>query len=138
MALIEDPRVSKVSFTRLHEVGTTVMQAAAPERHAGVAGARGEVANVVFDDADLDVAVAKSLWSVFDNAGQDCCARSRQFVQRGVYDRYVARFAEATAAVRVAAPLSEEHRDGAADQPRSAADLGSTTWRSGRRRAPVS
>jgi betaine-aldehyde dehydrogenase len=67
----------------------------------------GKSANVVFDDADLDVAVPRSLWSVFDNAGQDCCARSRQFVQRGVYDEYVARFCEATAAIRVGTPLDD-------------------------------
>jgi acyl-CoA reductase-like NAD-dependent aldehyde dehydrogenase len=61
----------------------------------------------VFDDADLDVCVEKSLWSVFDNVGQDCCARSRQFVQRGVYDEYVERFAARTEAITVGQPLDE-------------------------------
>ena len=67
----------------------------------------GKSANVVFADADLDVCVPKSLWSVFDNAGQDCCARSRAFVQRPVYDEFVARFAEATDAIAVGQPLEE-------------------------------
>jgi len=67
----------------------------------------GKSANVVFDDADLDVCIEKSLWSVFDNAGQDCCARSRQFVQRGVYDEYVARFAARTEAIAVGDPLQD-------------------------------
>jgi acyl-CoA reductase-like NAD-dependent aldehyde dehydrogenase len=67
----------------------------------------GKSANVVFDDADLDVCVEKSLWSVFDNAGQDCCARSRQFVQRGIYDEYVERFAKRTDTVAVGQPLDE-------------------------------
>ena len=67
----------------------------------------GKSANVVFDDADLDVCIEKSLWSVFDNAGQDCCARSRQFVQRGVYDEYVDRFAARTEAIAVGDPLEE-------------------------------
>jgi betaine-aldehyde dehydrogenase len=67
----------------------------------------GKSANVVFDDADLDVCVDKSLWSVFDNSGQDCCARSRQFVHRGVYDEYVERFAARADAIAVGEPLDE-------------------------------
>jgi betaine-aldehyde dehydrogenase len=106
-ALVADPRVSKISFTGSTEVGTTVMQAAAPNITRVSLELGGKSANVVFDDADLDVAIGKSLWSVFDNAGQDCCARSRQFVQRGVYDDYVARFAGATAAIRVGPPLED-------------------------------
>jgi betaine-aldehyde dehydrogenase len=107
-ALVEDPRVSKISFTGSTEVGTRVMQAAAPNITRVSLELGGKSANVVFDDADLDVAVPKSLWSVLDNAGQDCCARSRQFVQRATYDEYVERFAEAVAAVRVGAPLVED------------------------------
>ena len=61
----------------------------------------------MFADADLDACVEASLWSVFDNAGQDCCARSRQFVQRPIYDEFVERFAEPTAAIRVGEPLDE-------------------------------
>ena len=67
----------------------------------------GKSASVVFDDAELDVAIPKSLWSVFDNAGQDCCARSRQFVQRPIYDEYVERFSKATEAISVGEPLDE-------------------------------
>ena len=47
------------------------------------------------------------MWSVFDNTGQDCCSRSRQFVQRGVYDAFVERFAAATDAIVVGEPLDE-------------------------------
>jgi len=106
-ALITDPRVAKIGFTGSTEVGTRVMQAAA-ERIARVSlELGGKSANLVFDDADLDVAVEKSMWSVFDNTGQDCCARSRQFVQRGIYDEFVARFAERTEKVVVGEPLDE-------------------------------
>ena len=84
MALVRDPRVAKVSFTGSTEVGTTVMQAAATNITRVSLELGGKSANVVFDDADLDAAIVPSLWSVFDNTGQDCCARSRQFVQRGV------------------------------------------------------
>jgi acyl-CoA reductase-like NAD-dependent aldehyde dehydrogenase len=62
---------------------------------------------VVFDDADLDVCIEKSFWSVFDNAGQDCCARSRQFVQRGVYEAFVERLGDRTARTVVGEPLEE-------------------------------
>jgi acyl-CoA reductase-like NAD-dependent aldehyde dehydrogenase len=107
MALVEDPRVAKISFTGSTEVGTTVMQAAATNITRVSLELGGKSANVVFDDADLDAAIVPSLWSVFDNTGQDCCARSRQFVQRGVYDEYVARFAAATDAIVVGEPLEE-------------------------------
>ncbi|HET9309673.1 MAG TPA: aldehyde dehydrogenase family protein [Actinomycetota bacterium] len=106
-ALIADPRVAKVSFTGSTEVGTGVMQAAAENITRVSLELGGKSANVVFDDADLDVCVEKSLWSVFDNAGQDCCARSRQFVQRRVYDEFVDRFAKRTESVVVGQPLDE-------------------------------
>ncbi|MEP6758374.1 MAG: aldehyde dehydrogenase family protein [Actinomycetota bacterium] len=107
MALVEDPRVAKISFTGSTEVGTKVMQAAATNITRVSLELGGKSANVVFDDADLDAAIVPSLWSVFDNSGQDCCSRSRQFVQRGIYDEYVERFAEATDAIVVGAPLED-------------------------------
>ena len=106
-ALIADPRVNKISFTGSTEVGTTVMQEAAKNITRVSLELGGKSANVVFEDADLDVCVPKSLWSVFDNAGQDCCARSRTFVQRPLYDEFVARFAAATDAIVVGQPLEE-------------------------------
>ena len=107
MALVRDPRVAKVSFTGSTEVGTTVMQTAATNITRVSLELGGKSANVVFDDADLDAAIVPSLWSVFDNTGQDCCARSRQFVQRGAYDEYVERFGAATDAIVVGEPLDE-------------------------------
>ena len=107
MALVADPRVAKISFTGSTEVGTTVMQAAATNITRVSLELGGKSANVVFDDADLEAAIVPSLWSVFDNTGQDCCARSRQFVQRAVYDEYVERFAAATEAIVVGMPLEE-------------------------------
>jgi betaine-aldehyde dehydrogenase len=106
-ALVEDPRVAKISFTGSTEVGTKVMQAAATNITRVSLELGGKSANVVFDDADLDVAIPKSMWSVFDNAGQDCCARSRQFVQRSIYDEFVERFSKATEAIQLGDPLDE-------------------------------
>ena len=104
-ALVADPRVDKVSFTGSTEVGTNVMQTAAA--HIGRVSLElgGKSANVVFADADLDVCLESSVWSVFDNAGQDCCARSRQLVQRPVYDEFVERFAARTSSIVVGNPL---------------------------------
>ena len=76
-ALIADPRVAKISFTGSTEVGVKVMQTAAEHIARVSLELGGKSANVVFADTDLDTCVEKSLWSVFDNAGQDCCARSR-------------------------------------------------------------
>jgi betaine-aldehyde dehydrogenase len=106
-ALITDPRVAKISFTGSTEVGTRVMQAAAENIARVSLELGGKSANVVFADADLDVCVDASVWSVFDNAGQDCCARSRAFVQRPVYDEFVERFAKRTEAIGVGDPLNE-------------------------------
>ena len=106
-ALIGDPRISKIGFTGSTEVGTSVMQTAAEHITRVSLELGGKSANVVFDDADLDVCVEKSLWSVFDNTGQDCCARSRQFIQRGIYDEFLERFAKRTDTVVVGQPLDE-------------------------------
>ncbi len=106
-ALISDPRVAKISFTGSTEVGTKVMQEAAKNIARVSLELGGKSANVVFSDADLDVCVPKSIWSVFDNAGQDCCARSRSLVQRPIYDEFVERFARATEAIAVGEPLEE-------------------------------
>jgi len=106
-ALVEDPRVAKISFTGSTEVGTRVMQAAAANITRVSLELGGKSACVVFDDADLDAAIPSALWSVFDNAGQDCCSRSRMLVHRAVYDEYVERFSAATAGIRVGAPLDD-------------------------------
>ena len=106
-ALIADPRVSKVSFTGSTEVGTAVMQEAAKTITRVSLELGGKSANVVFADADLDVCVESSIWSVFDNAGQDCCARSRAFVQEPIYEEFVERFAKRADAIIVGEPLDE-------------------------------
>ncbi len=106
-ALIADPRVAKISFTGSTEVGVKVMQTAAEHIARVSLELGGKSANVVFADTDLDTCVAKSLWSVFDNAGQDCCARSRMLVERPAYDGFVERFAAATDEIVVGQPLDE-------------------------------
>jgi acyl-CoA reductase-like NAD-dependent aldehyde dehydrogenase len=63
---------------------------------------------VIFADADLERAAAAAPYAVFDNAGQDCCARSRIFVERSAYDRFLELLVAATAGVRVGDPKKDD------------------------------
>lgn len=100
--------MAKIGFTGSTSVGTQVMQTAAINITRVSLELGGKSANVVFADADLDVCIPKSLWSVFDNAGQDRCARSRMLVQRPIYDTFVERLGAATADIKVGDPLAED------------------------------
>lgn len=90
-ALVRHPLVRKVSFTGSTEVGREVMRLAAEDIKRVTLELGGKSANLIFADADLDVAVPKSMWSVLGNAGQDCCARSRILVERSIYDTFLTR-----------------------------------------------
>jgi acyl-CoA reductase-like NAD-dependent aldehyde dehydrogenase len=107
-ALVADPRVNKVGFTGSTEVGSKIMALAARNVTRVSLELGGKSANVVFADADMDTAVERSVWSVFGNTGQDCCARSRVLVERSAYDEVVAAMAKRTDELRVGPPLEEE------------------------------
>jgi acyl-CoA reductase-like NAD-dependent aldehyde dehydrogenase len=102
--LIEHPDVAKIGFTGSTEVGQQVMRGAAGTIKRVTLELGGKSANVVFADADLEKAAAAAPYAVFDNAGQDCCARSRILVERSAYDRFAELFVEATRGVRVGDP----------------------------------
>ncbi len=106
--LVEHPEVAKIGFTGSTEVGRTVMQGAAGTIKRVTLELGGKSANVVFADADLERAAAAAPYAVFDNAGQDCCARSRILVQRSVYDRFLDLLTAATAGVRLGDPERDE------------------------------
>jgi len=120
-ALINHPLVRKISFTGSTEVGEHVMK-------SGAAGVKrvslelgGKSASVVFADAGLETCVESSIFAAYDNAGQDCCSRSRILVEQPVYDEFVQRFAARAQTLRVGdtadeateiGPLiSPEHRE---------------------------
>ena len=105
--LVEHPAVAKIGFTGSTEVGRTVMQGAAETIKRVTLELGGKSANVVFADADLEQAAAAAPYAVFDNAGQDCCARSRILVERSAYDRFVGLLVEATRNVKVGDPEDE-------------------------------
>jgi acyl-CoA reductase-like NAD-dependent aldehyde dehydrogenase len=104
---VTHPDVAKIVFTGSTEVGTRIMAGAAAQVKRVTLELGGKSANVVFADADLERAAATAPAGVFDNAGQDCCARSRILVQRSVYDRFLALLEPAVKAVRVGPPGSE-------------------------------
>jgi acyl-CoA reductase-like NAD-dependent aldehyde dehydrogenase len=105
--LVEHPDVAKIAFTGSTEVGASVMRGAAETVKRVTLELGGKSANVVFADADLERAAAAAPYAVFDNAGQDCCARSRILVQRSAWDRFVDLLVESTAGVRVGDPSDE-------------------------------
>jgi betaine-aldehyde dehydrogenase len=102
--LVEHPEVAKIGFTGSTEVGQEVMRGAAGTIKRVTLELGGKSANVVFADADLERAAAAAPYAVFDNAGQDCCARSRILVEASVYDRFAELLVDATRGVRVGDP----------------------------------
>jgi len=107
-ALVTHPLVSKVSFTGSTEVGSQIMRLCADNITRVSLELGGKAANVVFADVDLDRCVDSSVFSVFGNCGQDCCARSRLLVQGSIYDEFVDRFARRTDSLKIGQPLDEK------------------------------
>ncbi len=99
--------VRKICFTGSTPVGKAIMAGCADQVKRVTLELGGKSANIVFDDADLAVAAATAPYAVFDNAGQDCCARSRILVQRSVFDRFLELFEPAVAGVQVRDPRDE-------------------------------
>ncbi len=101
---VTHPAVRKLVFTGSTDVGKRVMRGAADHVKRVTLELGGKSANVVFADADLEKAAATAPYGVFDNAGQDCCARSRILVERTVYDRFMELLEPAVKGVRVEDP----------------------------------
>ena len=103
-ALAGHPGVGKVAFTGETTTGQEIMRLAAGNIKKVSLELGGKSPNIVFADADLEKWAAESPYSVFDNAGQDCCARSRIFVEASVHDRAVELFTAATQKVVLGDP----------------------------------
>jgi acyl-CoA reductase-like NAD-dependent aldehyde dehydrogenase len=104
---VSHPAVRKVCFTGSTEVGREIMAGCARQIKRVTLELGGKSANIVFADADLELAAARAPSGVFDNAGQDCCARSRILVERTVYDRFLQLLEPAVAGVVVGDPTLE-------------------------------
>ncbi|MBC3760645.1 aldehyde dehydrogenase [Quadrisphaera sp. RL12-1S] len=101
---VTHPQVRKVVFTGSTGVGKRVMAGCADQVKPVTLELGGKSANIVFADSDLERAAATAPYAVFDNAGQDCCARSRILVERSVHERFLGLFESAVKGLRVAHP----------------------------------
>src|SRR6476659_4372587 len=109
---VTHPLVRKVCFTGSTEVGKRIMAGCADQVKRVTLELGGKSANIVFADTDVAAAAASAPGAVFDNAGQDCCARSRILVQRSAYDEFVGRLETAVKALRVIDPADEQSEMG--------------------------
>ena len=105
---VDNPAVRKVVFTGSTEVGKQIMAGCSAQVKRVTLELGGKNANVVFADADLEKAAATAPYGVFDNAGQDCCARSLILVQSTVYDRFMELLEPAVRGVVVGDPGDEK------------------------------
>jgi acyl-CoA reductase-like NAD-dependent aldehyde dehydrogenase len=106
--LVDHPKVRKIVFTGSTEVGQQIMAGCAKHVKRLTLELGGKSANIVFADADLEKAAATAPYAVFDNAGQDCCARSRILVEASVLDKFMALLEPAVKGVKVGDPASDQ------------------------------
>lgn len=104
---VTNENVRKIVFTGSTAVGKRVMAGCSHQVKAVTLELGGKSANVVFADSDLEKAAATAPYGVFENAGQDCCARSRILVERSVLDRFLELLEPAVAGVKVGSPTDE-------------------------------
>ncbi len=104
---VTHPLVRKVAFTGSTEVGKGIMRGCADQVKRLTLELGGKSANIIFEDADLERAAAAAPGGAFDNAGQDCCARSRILVQESVYEKFLALLEPAVKRFVVADPSLE-------------------------------
>ncbi|MEV6400897.1 aldehyde dehydrogenase family protein [Streptomyces sp. NPDC051907] len=111
-ALVEHPGVAKIVFTGSTRVGKQIMAKCADRVKRVTLELGGKSPNIVFADSDLEAAAAATPMSFLDNAGQDCCARTRILVQRSVYDRFLDLVAPGIESVVVGDPADEKTQMG--------------------------
>ena len=104
---VTHPDVRKVCFTGSTGVGKQIMAGCAEQVKRVTLELGGKSANIIFADADIAAAAASAPYAVFDNAGQDCCARSRILVQRTAYDEFIGGLQRSVQALRVIDPADE-------------------------------
>jgi len=105
--LVEHPDVAKIAFTGSTEVGASIAQGAAATIKRVTLELGGKSANIVFADADIEAAATAAPWAVFDNAGQDCCARAKILVQREAVDDFLAAMKPVVEGITVGDPLAD-------------------------------
>lgn len=99
--LVKNTKVDKISFTGSTETGKRIMEMASVNLKKINLECGGKSADIVFDDADMDVALRGALWSIFRSAGQSCNAGSRLLVQETVYRNFMHKYIQAASAIKV-------------------------------------
>lgn len=107
-ALVTNPLTQKIAFTGSNAVGRWIAEQAGKQLKPVTLELGGSAPFVVFDDADLDIAVPEALRRTYSHTGQICISVNRIFVQRGVFEDFADRFVEAAAKLRVTANGLEE------------------------------
>ena len=107
-ALTTHPLVRKISFTGSTEVGSKIMKLAADDIKRVSLELGGKSPNIVFAEADWQRAATESPMSVFANTGQDCCARSRMFIEQPIFNDFVNQFVAATESLKIGDPTNDE------------------------------
>ncbi len=116
-ALARHTGVDKIAFTGSTEVGRELMRMASDNITRISLELGGKSANIIFDDADLEKAADQAAPAIFENCGQDCTARSRILVQRGILDEFTERFVARTQRMKVGNPLDASTDIGAIISP---------------------
>ena len=111
-ALATHPLIRKIGFTGSTEIGSKIMKLAADDIKRVSLELGGKSPNIVFADADWQRAASESPMSVFANTGQDCCARSRMFIEQSIFDEFVSQFVAATEKLNIGDPLLNETQIG--------------------------
>ena len=106
--LVEHPDVRKIVFTGSSAVGRAIMAQCAARVKRVTLELGGKSPNIVFADADIEKAAASAPYGVFDNAGQDCCARSRIYVQDSAYEEFMGHFLNACRGVVIGDLLDDK------------------------------
>lgn len=109
---VSHPLVRKIVFTGSTSVGQQIMAGCAEQIKRVTLELGGKNANIIFADSDLERAAAAAPYAVFDNAGQDCCARTRILVERNVFDKFLGHFESAVKKIRVEDPNLESSEMG--------------------------
>jgi aldehyde dehydrogenase (NAD+) len=112
-AIVDHPGVDKIAFTGSTETGKRIAARAASTMKLATFELGGKSPNVVFADADLELAVQRTAYGIFSAAGQSCMAASRTLVHRDIRGEFVARLAEKAAGIRVGDPLRATTQVGA-------------------------
>jgi acyl-CoA reductase-like NAD-dependent aldehyde dehydrogenase len=112
-ALVDHPGVDKIAFTGSTATGRRIAARAAETLKLTTFELGGKSPNIVFADADLEVAVQRTAYGIFSAAGQSCMAASRTLVQREIHEEFVAELAKTASRIRVGDPRAPRTQVGA-------------------------